>query len=149
MAITWILVANESEARLLKTGGDGMVLVKKFDHPAGRKKDQEINSDRYGRTKNRIGTGRSAMDPKVTPRVHERSVFAHELSGFLDRELAQRHFERLVLVAPPHFLGEIKGTLSEPLKKCIAATLSKDLPASWLTDRELIQHLEESADLKL
>ncbi len=146
MPITWILVANESEARIFKTEGldKKFELVKKFDHPEGRKRNQDINADRYGRSFNSVGSGRSSMDPQVTPREHEREVFAIHLADFLKKEHDVHQFERLALLAPPHFLGELRRRMGNGLQKCITHEMDKDLPSTWVTDHELVKVLRKN-----
>jgi protein required for attachment to host cells len=149
MPVTWILVANESDARVFKNEGPGkdILLVQKFEHPEGRKRDQDINADRYGRSFSSVGHGRSSMEPQVTPRVHEREVFAHQLVHFLEKEFAHHRFEKLTLMAPPHFLGELRRMLSNGLQKSLNGEWDKDLPSSWITDHELVKMLRKNLNL--
>lgn len=149
MSITWILVANESEARIFKTEGADKAwdLVKKLEHPEGRKRNQDINSDKYGRSFSSVGTGRSSMEPQVTPREHERQVFALHLSEYLKKEHDGHAFEKLAVLAPPHFLGELRQHIGNGLQKCISQTLDKDLPSTWVSDHELVKMLKKQIKL--
>ncbi len=147
MSITWILVANESEARILQSQKNKKTeLIKEFDHPQGKAKVRDINSDKPGRSFSSTGASRHALAPDVDVRTHERQVFAKKLGDYLHKELAENHFERLALIAPPQFLGELRKNISDSLKSCIVVELSKDLPAHSVSNHELIHQLDE--DLK-
>lgn len=143
MSSTWILVAHDAGARLFEreAAGKKIQLLQQFDFPKGKKREREINADKPGRSYDSSGAQRHAMGHEVSPHHHGEEVFAHELAGFLEKALAQQRFARLVLVAPPHFLGTLRKALSDNLGKVIVAQLAKDFPA-YLGEAELISRLE-------
>ena len=147
MSITWILVANESEARLLQSQkSEKTRIIKEFDNPNGKAKSRDVNSDRPGRSFDSAGMARHAMAPDVDLRSHERQVFAKKLGDYLHKELSENRFEQLALIAPPQFLGELRKNISDSLKNCVVVELSKDLPAHSVSNHELVKQLDE--DLK-
>lgn len=147
--ITWILIANESDARVFSSEGPGkdIILVQKFEHPEGRKKNQDIVTDRPGKSLGAVSGKFSTMEPRVTPRQHERDIFVHKLIHYLEKEFANHHFAKLSLIAPPNFLGELRRALSNGLQKSVDRELDKDLPASWVPDHELVKMLRKNLDL--
>ena len=65
--ITWILIADGTQARVLEhTGpGKGLVTIKGLDWSIPPLQTQDINADRPGRSHSSVGSGRSAMEPKT------------------------------------------------------------------------------------
>lgn len=128
MSHTWILVANQSSARLFATGarGKGMALLRDIAHSEGHLKNQDINADRPGRTFDSHGDGRHAMGKSESPKEHEVARFAGELAKVLDEGRTHNRFSRLVLVAEDGFLGTLKGELNDHTLKLVTATVRKD-----------------------
>jgi protein required for attachment to host cells len=52
--------------------------------------------------------------------------FAHYIAETLESAHAQNAFDRLIIVAPPAFLGHLRAAMSHRLQKSIYATLDKD-----------------------
>jgi protein required for attachment to host cells len=128
---TWILVSDTSRAKLFSAEKreDDWALVKDFEHPEGREFSQEIRpSSPPGRMQKSKGVGsRSSMEPHTWPKEAEAERFAEFVAHYLDEALAKRAFDALVLVAPPHFLGMLHGTLGKQTAKHLKATVDKDL----------------------
>ncbi|MGB5349631.1 MAG: host attachment protein [Polyangiales bacterium] len=145
MGNTWILVAHEGGARLFANDGigNGLALVESIEHPKGRARDRDLASDRPGRSfrKNSGDPRRASMGQSESP--HERVVsdFSRELADKLRQARVQNQFDRLVLVAPPRFLGLLRSSLDGPTSQLIIGTIHKDLATS--NEAELIQHLGE------
>jgi hypothetical protein len=82
MAITWILVANASLARLYANLGPkkGLQLVKEIAHPESRMKNADLASDRAGKMQ-AAGSGHGAREqppqnstpPAPSPRCWQKS----------------------------------------------------------------------------
>ena len=145
MATTWILVAHDAGARTFENQGPGkgIALVEEVDHPEGRARASELESDRPGRSfrKNSADPRRAAMSRSQGP--HERVVadFARQLAGKLRDGRVANAFDRLVLVAPPKFLGLLRSSLDGPTAACVVGSLDKDLATS--KEDELVSHLGE------
>ncbi len=142
MANTWIVVAHRGGARLFehKGPGKGLNLVNEIDHPAGKLKNGEIDSDRQGRAFDSRGAGRHAYEPEQLPTEHVAEQFAKQLSGLLDEARNQKRFQRLVLVAEPRFLGNLRSALNSQTASLVSATVDKDLATTEV--RELPRYLE-------
>ncbi len=65
------------------------------------------------------------------PPLHEieSERFAHSIAKVLEGGLADNAYERVVLVAPPHFLGLLRATISPNVAKRVELTLDKDYTA--------------------
>ena len=137
---TWILIADTAQARLFATDhgyGGPWRLVRAFSHPRGAAKASELVSDRPGRVQQSIADGsRSRADPRTTPHEVEAEHFARTLADALERGRGQ--YARLVLVAPPHFLGLLRQVVSEMVGNAVAVSVDRnwtDLPEQELPTR--------------
>jgi len=126
---TWILVAHRSGARLFenKGPGRGLILVSDIPHPEGRLKNKDIDADRPGRSFDSLGQGRHALSSEQEPTAHLAEQFAKQLSTMLDDGRNQQRYTRLVLVAEPRFLGNLRAALSSTTAALVTATVGKDL----------------------
>ena len=127
----WILISDASRAKLFsaKLREDDWSLVEEFEHRESREMDRDIRSSPPGRTHQSkvAGAQRTAMDPHTSPKEVEAERFAHQLADYLEKAIARREFDHLVLVAPPHFLGSLHRTLGQQAAKHLRATVNKDL----------------------
>jgi len=142
MVKTWIVIADGARARVLAARGpqQGLDLVlERRDHAP---RTAELGSDRPGRSFESATSARHAYSAPDYHRERE-LVFLRELV----RELAAEHkagrFERLVVVAPPTALGDLRKALGPTLTGAITAEINKDLTKVALHD--LPQHLRDVA----
>lgn len=140
MSTTWILVSNASTGKLFRNTGPnkGVELVREFAHPQSREKNGDLVSDRPGRNPG-AGNGHGSFVPATLPKEHEAEVFALELARELESGRVSQQYSRLVLVAPPAFMGLLNQHLSHAVKALVSDTLEKDYTRA--TDKELTQHL--------
>lgn len=143
MTITWVLIADRGGARLFehRRRSSGLQLLQDLPHPEGRMKNGEIDADKHGRSFDTFGAGRHAMSTSQEPTEHLAAQFARELADVLNQGFQQHRFERLILVAAPRFLGDLRNSLSDTTKTAIKATLNKDL--SGIPEQDLPQHLSD------
>ncbi len=113
---TWIAVLDGTQARFfaLRKNGDGQV----FEEAT-----QALSADlpRYARDE------RGALEPRHDYNKLAKHNFAREVAGTLDAALADRRYDRLVLVAPPRSLGELRELLSERVRTNLAHEVPKNL----------------------
>lgn len=139
---TWILVCDASRARLFAEAapGRGFSLVAGFEHPQSRERVRDLMADAYGRKPvggshgggvngNRPGGfhGRPGVEPDTDPKEVEAMKFARELADALEKGADAHFYDALVITAPPHFLGMLKETITEKVRKRLTHTISKDL----------------------
>lgn len=143
MALTkiWILVAHRSGARILENKGPrkGLDLIQQIEHPEGRLKNREIDSDKPGRSYDSKGVGRHAYSNEHPPTAHVAEQFAKQLSEVLDHGRTRQRFDKLVLVAEPRFLGNLRAAIPAQTAALICATMDKDL--GGVETRDLPKHL--------
>ncbi|BBO20747.1 MAG: host attachment protein [Burkholderiales bacterium] len=140
MAITWILVANASQAKFFANTGPkkGLSLVKELQHPESREKAADLVSDRPGQMHS-PGVGQRASQPKTDPKTNEARHFAQELARELNHGRASNQVERLILVAPPAFMGLLNEKLDGPTAHLVSDRFEKDYTKS--SEKELAGHL--------
>lgn len=129
MAESWIVVANRSRCRFFsQTKRHGpLTETAAFASPAARLKDQDLFSDRPGRSFDSAGEGRHAMSSPTEPEEQLALRFAKDIAEQLDAARNKHALEQLVLVAEPRFLGHLRAALGKPLKDLVAAEINKDL----------------------
>ncbi|MFN3984297.1 MAG: host attachment protein [Rhodocyclaceae bacterium] len=131
MAITWILVANASLAKLYENLGPnkGLRLVKELLHPESRFKNSELVTDRPGSMAS-SGNGQGSKLPQTLPKEHEAKVFAQEIAQELYMGRTRNAFARAIVVAPPAFMGMLNGVLDQPTAQLITDRFEKDYTKS-------------------
>ena len=141
---TWILVADGARAHVVTSAGPGMglELVPGSDVRHELLSTREIGTDRPGRVQESVGGARHSIAPRVDWHQQQKEQFARAIARKLDAEAANGSFERLVLVAPPQTLGEIRAALKPATMKRVAAEINKDL--THVPIPELGPHLTEA-----
>jgi protein required for attachment to host cells len=140
---TWILIADAQHARALASIGPASRLepVPVMARENALPKTSDLMSDRQGRSFESTGATRHPMEPRSDPREQLKIRFAGELVEALDAQLSAGAFQRLVMVAPPQFLGELRSALTPRLKAALHGDLAKDL--TKVPDHEIRGHLGE------
>lgn len=140
--VTWVLIADGAQARILENTGPGKGLkqVDGLDWAIEPLSAQEIVSDRPGRGHASAGAGRSAMEPRTDPVDHRETEFVKSVAATLDRKQQQGAFDRLIIAAAPIALGDIRKAISPAVRKTVVAELNKDLTNT--PTAQLDQHLD-------
>lgn len=136
MPITWIMVANASQAKLFSNKGPnkGLELIKEFEHPESREKAADLVSDRIG---NYAGSGSYAQP--TSPKEHEAERFAQEIAQELEHGRVNNAYEKLVMVTSAHFMGLLNNRISAQVRNRISESINKDY--THLPVKELSGHL--------
>ncbi len=140
---TWVLIADGARARILQNEGPGKGLhevegcVFHGDHAA----THEIMSDREGRSHSSVGPGRSAIEAHSDPHRELKKKFAHHLADVLASKLREKAYDRLVIVAAPAALGDLRSALSEQVRAKVTGEVAKDLTKT--PDADVAGHLKD------
>jgi len=139
MSITWIMVANASQAKLFANHGPkkGLQFIKELVHPESREKTSNLVSDRSG---SHTGTGHGAFVQATDPKHHEAERFAQEVTRELDEGRINKAYDRLILVASAPFVGLVNSRLPELVRSKLSEIIDKDY--TRLPIKELAGHLE-------
>ena len=141
--IDWIIVADRSRARIFQSPADPIghfPVHATFEHEAGRLHRQDMESDVPGRI-SLPGKNRTSAEPHEAPEHREARKFASELCDYLDRACGENYFDRLMIVAPPMFLGILREHLTPRLRTHLAGEFHKEL--AQLSDSQIQSRLQE------
>ena len=146
---TWILSAHRAGACLYEQAVKGAALetLITIDHPEGRLRDRQLNSDRFGRAFDSHGHGRRAMAPSERPTERIAADFARTLTEDLNTARAAGCFDHLIIVAEPTMLGLLRSQLDDATSKHLQHTLDKEFRADELD--KLCQALSDHEYLEL
>ena len=86
-----------------------------------------------------VGHQRHAITPRQDPHQALETSFAIQIAARLDSALKNDSYDRLVLVAPAHMLGDLRGAVTPEVRKVILAEVSKDL--TKVPNSEIAGHL--------
>jgi protein required for attachment to host cells len=126
---TWILVADGARARVYESlGKRGDVtereeLRRDTDLPPTR----ELDADRPGRGNVPTTAHRHGFQPTSDSHRELKRDFAEDFAALLEEQLAAGAYDRLVLVAAPVTLGDLREALSDRVRGVVTAELDKDL----------------------
>ena len=145
MAKTWVLVAHDAGARIFENlgPGQGLDLVQELEHPEGRERNREIDTDRPGRRFRRDSGDPRRASMSREESAHERVVsdFARQVAGKLEQGRNSNEYDQLVLVAAPRFLGLLRNSLDDVTAKLVVGSLDKDL--AHCKEAEIGEHLAD------
>ena len=126
---TWVVVADSSQADfyIRHQHLSPMEPVHSLTSPDARSKERDLSSDAPGRTFDIKGSGRHAMEPGQTGKKHLRENFAHQIADELDAGRIANKYKRLVIVAAPKMLGDIRGKLSRATRQLVTVEIDKEM----------------------
>ena len=99
----------------------------------------DLGLDRPARVKESANAARHAVEPRRDLHEAAKEDFVKLVADEIEAEHGRDQFDKLVLVAPPGVLTELKQKLSKPMAKLVADDLQKDL--TKVPDHELTEHL--------
>lgn len=122
----WVLVADSEKALFLRNDGDAqdlnlnVVRLERQDNPS----DREQSANRPGRMQDTGVRQRSALDDTDW---HElaKDRFADDLADTLYRCAQRQDFDRIVLVAAPGVLGQMRDKLHKEVTDRVLAEVPK------------------------
>jgi len=126
---TWVLIADGAHAHILENSGPAhsLVSVDGMHFAADHAATHDLVEDRQGRSFSSHGDGRPAIEARSDPHRDLKAKFAKHLADLLSKALAQGAFHRLIIVAPPVTLGDLRADFSDPVKAVIVGELHHDL----------------------
>jgi protein required for attachment to host cells len=134
---TLVVIADGSHARFLEPGARTLVPSEQTEMTAAeaRRPARDLVTDRPGRGFASAGSdSRHAFEPAHDVHKMQKHGFTARLAEVLDTACGEGRFDRLVLVAPPRSLGELRSLLSERVQKLISHEIGKDLTGATPTE---------------
>lgn len=141
--VIWVLVADGSRGRLFRAEGarGGLVEIDTWLHPESRLREQDLVTDAPGQDRGRGGANHG-VNERHSAHDHELETFAREIAQRLQAAANDDSFGRLLLCAPPRFLGLLRDALPPIVRQRVRHEIGKDLTA--IKDlRELRKRLPE------
>src|SRR3954471_7257299 len=132
-----VLVGDGQKALFLRNKGHAhhvrlvVEQVLERDNPPTR----EQGTDRPGRSSASVGVARSAMEETDWHNIAEER-FAGELADALYRHAQADLFEKLVIIAPPKILGNLRKVLHAEVTARVAAEIPKELTSHPVAEIE-------------
>ena len=129
MKQTMIVVADSTRARIFTTESASSALneIDVMVHPESREHDREITSDLPGKGTGVDSSAGHAFQGETDPKKHELVEFTRSISSYLENTRNANKLSRLLIVASPPVLGELRAHLSSSIKEKIVFELDKNL----------------------
>ncbi|HLG88999.1 MAG TPA: host attachment protein [Alphaproteobacteria bacterium] len=126
---TWYLVTDGGRARIVRKqdAHDAFDTIREFASAEIHRHSHELGTDRPGRTHESAGSAHHAVQPREDLHRADKRNFVDEVAKAVNEANAVGEFDRLILVAPAHALGELHHVLDAPTRLKIAGELQKDL----------------------
>jgi len=132
-----VVVASLAEALFYDLGSraEAPRLTGRLSDPKAHLHDRDFKSDRPGRVFDhaprpdgrRGATAHHGTGGERRPRRQEALVFARRIAAELAQAQRKGDYDRLVVMAAPSFLGLLRQTLPQSVRKLVAAEVTKDL----------------------
>ncbi|HJZ44046.1 MAG TPA: host attachment protein [Hyphomicrobiaceae bacterium] len=140
---TWIVIADGAHAKVFEHTADNPKLepVNGVGFATRLPPTREIVTDRLVRSIESQGHARHAKTERSDPHRELKRASAERLAGILKSKLAQKCYERLVLVAPPVTLGDLREALPKGVRARVIGELAQDLVKT--PQSQLRRHLRD------
>ena len=99
--------------------------------------DRDQKADQPGRAFDSLGNGRSAYEETDFHQLEE-DRFAAETAEMLKRRALRNEYDKLIIVAPPRTLGELRKHYHKEVEKRLAGEIAKDLTGHPVAEIERI-----------
>lgn len=125
---TWVLIADGEKALFLinQTDGEDPFLEVFREEAQANPPNREQAANRRGRFNDGPSVHRSAVQDTDWHQL-AKDRFAAELAEILYKKAHQGAFDRIVLVAPPHTLGELRQEIHKEVADKVVAEVPKTL----------------------
>jgi len=138
---TWVLVADGEKALFLRNDLDAenpdlnVVRIEQQENPS----DREQSANRPGRVADN-GPGQKSAPDDTDWHQLAKDRFADDLADILYKQAHKGAFDRIVLVAPPATLGELRSKLHKEVQDKLVAEIDKTLTNHPIDKIERLLH---------
>ena len=131
MTGTWVVVADSSRARFFTLAGksEPMQELEGMTHAESRMRNQDEVSDKQGGLAGGHGEGGHAFEAPTDIKHHDAEIFAKQIADKLERGRVNHAYNKLILVAPPAFLGALRQAMNDHVVNLVSKSLDKNLVA--------------------
>jgi len=141
MEMHWVVVADAASAKIYASNALLHELTLVDDIRVSH--DRVLHLDADGASNHPLpGSGPGSVQAEHDPHKLTEERFARAVAQTLNEGEGHHRFERLILVAPPRYLGDLSAALSHAAGKRVVARIHHD----WtrLSGRELAEHLRKN-----
>lgn len=123
---TWVIIADGAKYLVLRNHGDEqfidlrVITKEEIENPATR----ELSSDRPGRMPD-DGHGYSALQETDWHAI-EKQHFSKDVGAKLEDWAAHDRFQRLIIIADPKTLGQLRRSFGDAVRQKLVAEIDKD-----------------------
>jgi protein required for attachment to host cells len=136
----WYVIADGGRARFVERDETGAYrTVLSFVAAEMHKRSRDLGLDRPARVKESANAARHAVEPRRDLHEAAKEDFIALVAEEIEAEHGRDQFDRLVLIAPPGVLTELKQKLSKPIAAIVVNDLQKDL--TKVPDHDLTEHI--------
>lgn len=142
MAEFWVVVADESSARLFETNKIRAELneFETLTNPEARLHEAELVATKRGRAFGSPGGGnRHTVEPPTSEREQAAIRFCKHIAERLEQGADSRAYNRLILLAPPDLLGRLRRELGQNAQARLDRSIGKDVVRA--KPDEILKHL--------
>jgi len=133
MSKTWIVVAESSRAKIYEVEQEkskkSLKELMGFTHSVSRSHKQQLSGSQQKESRHSLLT--SSLD---THKGHERVEFARSIGEHLNAARNKGQFNKLILMSPPKFLGDLRKNLGSETNKFVVSEVDKNLVRHTLKD---------------
>lgn len=120
---TWVLLSDGSRGRVLVQESRRAHLIRAFGEGFAARR---VGGDEARFRASASALVRRAGDLHAEAREQAEHEFCVTVAEFLSRAAYDRRFERLILVAPPRTLADLRGSLSPQARALVHAEVTRD-----------------------
>lgn len=125
---SWVVVCDGAKALIMQNAGDNQDMNLKVQETLTQPNiaDRDLGAGKPGRGHQANGTGGSAVE-QTSWHDQAEAEFLKRVALKLDELVRDKDARRIVLVAPPKALGQIRPNLRTDTQAAITAEVAKDL----------------------
>jgi protein required for attachment to host cells len=114
---TYIVVADAARARIFTRDSLKLAEKESLVHAEGRLHEGDLVTDGRGDVHESMSSTARSAGEEGTATKHENELFAKEVAQRLYSARVDNSMEKLIMVAPPKFLGLLRDKLDGPTQK--------------------------------
>jgi len=140
--VPWILTADHQHARVFSNDGPGRGItpVEHLSMDGHLPVSHEAGSHRPDIAFASRGGPSHGVEPRSTPHQQAGREFIDGIASAMSEALAHGGFDRLVVVAPPRALGELRELLAKQVRDRVVGELDLDLAKA--PTASVLEHVE-------
>lgn len=129
MTQTYVLVADSTRARVFARSADSGALQEIDDlvHPQGRLHARDLTAGSPGRTRDRSGQGRHALEDPTDPKHTELLVFVRQIAQYCKELRTREPGMELIVVAGAELRGLLHKQFDASTAKAVKQEVDKNL----------------------